>query len=155
MRLVGLLPFTAGGLLFAFGDNGEGQLGNGTTEDSLVAVTVKAKQQTWKAVACGSEHTMALSEKDGSVFAWGLNDDGQIGVSKSDTSKPQKVKLKGKAVGISCGSYHSAAVTAKGELWAWGQGEQGMPAELISLPPLLFRSAARLMRARMRRARAR
>ena len=70
---------------------------------------------------------MALSQKDGSVFAWGANENGQIGVSKSDTSKPQKVKLKGKVVAISCGSYHSAAVTAKGELWTWGEGGEGMP----------------------------
>lgn len=116
---------TAGGMIFAFGGNAEGQLGNGNTDDSLVPVAVKIKQVEWKAISSGSEHCLALSGKDGSVFAWGANDMGQIGVGKSDTTKPQKVKLHGKATSIACGSYHSAAVTAKGELYMWGEGEEG------------------------------
>lgn len=62
------LLFIADGLLFTWGHNGYSQLGNGTTNQGLSPLLVTANPQNKKVkeVACGSHHSMALTQ-DGEV----------------------------------------------------------------------------------------
>jgi alpha-tubulin suppressor-like RCC1 family protein len=64
------------GLVYAWGLNGGGQLGNGTTTDSLVPVLVPGLSDI-VAIAAGSA-SYALGA-DGSLWAWGSNSSGQLG----------------------------------------------------------------------------
>jgi alpha-tubulin suppressor-like RCC1 family protein len=72
------------GAVLAWGYNRDGELGNGTNEDSPTPVLVKDPQDPTghlsgvRAIAAGSSHGLALKE-DGSVWAWGANDQGQLG----------------------------------------------------------------------------
>jgi alpha-tubulin suppressor-like RCC1 family protein len=63
--------------LFAWGFNGNGQLGinNTTTQHSPVIVDSNSK---WIAVSAGAWHCLAI-KADGSLWAWGLNTQGQLG----------------------------------------------------------------------------
>ncbi|XP_068655233.1 ultraviolet-B receptor UVR8 [Aristolochia californica] len=87
-------------------------------------------------VSCGSVHVVALSE-EGLLQAWGYNEYGQLGrgftceglqgarvinsYAKFLDEAPAVVKI----VQISCGEYHSAAISENGEVYTWGLGSMG------------------------------
>ncbi|CAH0403640.1 unnamed protein product [Chilo suppressalis] len=111
------------GRVFACGQGDVGQLGLG--ED--VVETSKFKQVTAlgdKIVDCyaGGMHTIAL-DSDGKVWTFGCNDEGALGRPTSgekDEGTPRTVALPSKAVAISAGDSHSAALLDNGEVYAWG-----------------------------------
>ena len=73
------------------------------------------------AIAAGQHHTLVLKE-DGTVWAFGLNWNGQIGNgTAADALTPVQV-LTG-AVAIAAGYQHSLAVKADGTVWTWGRNE--------------------------------
>ncbi|XP_031621811.1 probable E3 ubiquitin-protein ligase HERC2 [Contarinia nasturtii] len=79
------------------------------------------------AVHSGGKHAMALT-LDGRVFSWGEGEDGKLGHNNRITlDKPKLIEaLRSKRIrDIACGSSHSAAITASGELYCWGLGEYG------------------------------
>ncbi|KAI3366292.1 hypothetical protein L3Q82_009762 [Scortum barcoo] len=125
-----------------WGHNGYSQLGNvptsrstiGTTNQGLSPVLITANLQSRSPVekvtevACGSHHSMALTQ-DGEVFAWGYNNCGQIG-SGSTANQPYPRKVTGclqskNAVGISCGQSSSMALVENGEVFGWGYNGNG------------------------------
>lgn len=75
-------------------------------------------------VACGGRHS-ALVSRQGEVFCWGEESGGRLGhgVDK-DVAQPQLVEaLSSINVDfVSCGEYHTCAVTLSGELYTWGDG---------------------------------
>lgn len=77
-------------------------------------------------VACenGSSSFAVMSFGDGSQGALGLPAS-LIGVG-ADAYEPTVVPgLPDDVVSVSAGHYHSLAVSAKGELWAWGRNDEG------------------------------
>jgi alpha-tubulin suppressor-like RCC1 family protein len=64
--------------LWCWGDNGFGQLGDGTTTASPVQVQVSGHTADWATVSDGLSHTCA-EKTDGTVWCWGWNIDGQLG----------------------------------------------------------------------------
>src|SRR5262249_54674200 len=72
------LAITSTSQLLAWGFNGDGELGNGTTTDSATPVPVSLPAGTTvKAVRAGCEHSLALTSS-GHVLAWGLGDNGRL-----------------------------------------------------------------------------
>jgi alpha-tubulin suppressor-like RCC1 family protein len=65
------------GTVVAWGANGSGQLGDGTTTDKYEMVAVKGLSHVVE-IAAGEEHSLALLE-NGTVMAWGANGEGQLG----------------------------------------------------------------------------
>lgn len=73
------------------------------------------------AIAAGQHHTLVLKE-DGTVWAFGLNANGQVGNNSIiDALSPVQV-LTG-AVAIAAGYQHSLAVKADGTVWSWGRND--------------------------------
>ncbi|MEW6758348.1 MAG: PKD domain-containing protein [Acidobacteriota bacterium] len=71
--------------------------------------------------ACGGyNHSLALAA-DGTVWAWGGNEYGELGTGNTDPY-PSPVQVPGltSVVSIAAGWYHSLAVRSDGTLWAWG-----------------------------------
>lgn len=70
--------------LYTWGSNAEGQLGNGTTENALkpTAIYLGAPTGTISKVSCGGAFTAALMD-NGSVYTWGANTRGQLGLGDS------------------------------------------------------------------------
>jgi alpha-tubulin suppressor-like RCC1 family protein len=82
---------------------------------------------TVTAVAAGGQHTAAL-KSDGTVWAWGRNDYGQLGDGDDTlTNKYSPVQVSGLTgvSAISLGEYHSLALKTDGTVWAWGQNWYG------------------------------
>jgi alpha-tubulin suppressor-like RCC1 family protein len=65
------------GTLWAWGYNGDGELGDGTTVDKNIPVQI-GTATNWKSVAAGLVHTVAI-KTDGTLWAWGFNGSGQLG----------------------------------------------------------------------------
>jgi len=80
-----------------------------------------------KQIACGSGHTVVLTT-DGEVFTWGRGDDGRLGHGDNGWKYVPRItqSLTGQVVvQVTCGSYHTAAVTSDGSLHTWGGGMYG------------------------------
>ena len=118
------------GTLWAWGLNDKSQLGLG---DSLLGINQSSPQQVgvgtnWKAVATGWYHTLAI-KNDGTLWAWGLNDKGQLGLGNSllgmNQSSPQQVGVDEDWKFVIAGEKHTLAIKNDGSLYAWGENDLG------------------------------
>lgn len=129
------------GSVVAWGKNGTGELGNGTTTNSLTPVAVSGLGAGSGVVALsgnapplsllsvsGNGHSMAL-KSDGSVLGWGNNNSGQVGnFSITDQLTPVGVVGLGAGSGvtaIAAGGSHSLALKSDGTVLAWGNNASG------------------------------
>jgi len=133
---------TSDGMVYGWGSNGNGQLGNNSasyinpTPVQVVNPDDKSLPFTGvAAVAAGSNHTLALM-KDGTVYAWGYNGQGQLGNnSTTESHSPVQVVLPTdlvtqttpltNVVAVSAGSNVSLALTKNGTVYAWGYSGSG------------------------------
>ncbi|MGO8673906.1 MAG: choice-of-anchor tandem repeat GloVer-containing protein [Capsulimonadaceae bacterium] len=117
------LALLSNGTVWAWGLNGNGQLGNGTTTNSDVPVEVTGLTGVI-AIATGGDHSLALDE-DGNVWAWGLNGNGQLGNgTTTDSDIPVEITAIGGVIAIAGGEDHSLAVNLEG-VEAWGANAYG------------------------------
>lgn len=129
------------GILWTWGDNEHGQLGNGKMGYySTVPVQVL---DNVVAVSCGSFSTAAI-RTDGSLWMWGQNSHGELG--NGGTGNAQKteesnywgsdpgpvqtvpVKVMDDVDFVACAGHvlnYTAAIKTDGSLWMWGQNEYG------------------------------
>ncbi|CAN0858248.1 Ultraviolet-B receptor UVR8 [Linum grandiflorum] len=108
-----------------YGRLGFGNLDSQSTPKPLFSSSFR--NQTLKSISCGGAHTLFLTES-GQVFATGLNDFGQLGISDNPSyvTEPVAVSVLDKEiVQISAGYHHSGAVTVDGELYVWGRNSNG------------------------------
>lgn len=132
----------AGGAVWAWGENTYGQLGNGTNTGSNVPAAVSGLPAGITAIASRLWSCYALGA-DGSVWAWGHNESGQLGIGNTDSSStPSQVRSIIAATAIAAADYAGYAVVA-GEVWAWGRntdGELGNSSIPSSLVPVKVNS---------------
>ena len=116
------------GTLWAWGSNKYFQLGVDTGGDdySDVLVQVGSDTDVWEAVSAGGYHTLAL-KSDGSLWAWGYNNHGQLGDGTIETRNvpTRVVSATDDWVAVSAEEYHTLALKSDGTLWAWGDNEYG------------------------------
>jgi len=113
-----------GGTLRGWGFNGDGELGNGTTDSSDVPVKVKLASGTKiTQVRQGCDFTVALTST-GSVLTWGDDTFGQLGngTTGGRQTVPVKVSLPSgtKITQVRAGCHHALALTSTGRVLAWG-----------------------------------
>ena len=127
------------GRVCSWGNGGNGRLGLGDTADRAEACLVKdLLEEVVISVQCGASHSMAITKKNGRVYMWGKNSQGQCGKGNlEDVQRPSlNTTLQGEVVvKMSAGWEHTIALTAKGLLYSWGSGYKDSRRGLV--PPVL------------------
>jgi alpha-tubulin suppressor-like RCC1 family protein len=120
---------TAGGVNW-WGNNHDGQLGDGTEVDRLTPVDVVGLMSRVNAIAAGERHTCALTTAGG-VKCWGNNHDNQLGDGTgSDRVTPVDVGgLTSGVTAITAGERHTCALTTAGGVKCWGNNHDGQLGE--------------------------
>lgn len=133
------LALASDGTVYSWGFNSWGQLGNGTSStanNASAPVAVKTagtpmEGKTIVQVAAGATHSLALAT-DGTIYAWGKNEYGQLGNdSTTNSSVPVVVKTAGTPMAgktiiqIHAGYEHSLALASDGTVYAWGRNNSG------------------------------
>lgn len=115
----------ADGHVACWGDNLSGQLGDGTTDASLVPVDVVGIADA-VAVAAGNSHTCVVRE-EGTVSCWGYNLNGQLGNGGVPIRSSTPVDVVGitDATAIAAGENHSCVVRDSGSVACWGGNQYG------------------------------
>jgi alpha-tubulin suppressor-like RCC1 family protein len=128
------------GSVWAWGWNAFGQLGDGTTNDAYTPVQVGLGSIPPLASVTklgGRTYWNLAVKSDGTVWAWGMNQGGQLGNGTvNTTSGPQvlsPVQVDNSQAGgaingalqVSCGYTYGAALATNGTVWTWGTGPNG------------------------------
>ena len=128
------------GTIWAWGRNDYGQLGLGSlggthyTHEQVMIVGISGvANNDWIAVSSGGNHTIAI-KKDGTIWAWGRNDYGQLGLGSLGGTHhtPEQVMIVGISgvvnndwKEVSTGWEHTIAIKKDGTIWAWGSNGYG------------------------------
>ena len=122
------LALKSDGTVWSWGDNSNGQLGDGTTTQKLTPVQVTGLTDAIGIAAAGARfagHSLALTV-DGSVWAWGDNNLGQLGDgTTTDRLTPVQVQGLADVIIVSASVARSMALRSDGTVWAWGQNNVG------------------------------
>jgi alpha-tubulin suppressor-like RCC1 family protein len=115
-----------GGILWSWGANTAGQLGDGSTTRRLTPTRVVGIGNA-VAIAAGSSAQFAVALRaNGQVVAWGQNNLNQIGIgTTANQLTPVALPIIQAARLIAAGTNHAIVVDAAARSWAWGHGLNG------------------------------
>ena len=125
------LALDSNGTVWSWGNNGNGQLGNGSFTPAATDVPGQIAALSGKqivAIAAGASHSIALGS-DGTVWTWGNGMDGQLG-NGSNSSSDSPASVSGFNAGttitsIAAGEFQTTALGSDGTVYSWGQGSPG------------------------------
>jgi alpha-tubulin suppressor-like RCC1 family protein len=138
-----MLALRADGSLWAWGQNFQGQLGDGNAPVAQAAPVAVGVPNAWTRIAAGSAHSLAI-RADGTLWAWGGNGGGQLGDGTTNPSAiPIQIGSSTQWLDVGAGQSHSLGISANG-LWAWGInniGQLGDGTTEMRLAPVKIDSA--------------
>ncbi len=128
------------GSVWTWGDNTDGQLGNGTHDSSFSSTPHPTPYQVTslntkvKAIAAGINHNMVLDDS-GTVWLWGDDRYGQLGDNgtAAEQDSPVLIKQVSNGLHIAAGGNNSMAQTQDGSVWVWGGVNTKVPARVPGL----------------------
>jgi alpha-tubulin suppressor-like RCC1 family protein len=121
---------TREGVAACWGSNSQGQIGDDTTPIALVPRKVGVLGPVER-IAVGGAHVCATTRADGTLYCWGDNQHGQLGVASAPESSPVPLLAFGFStnmltgvIAIAAGRNHTCAIV-DGAALCWGQDDQG------------------------------
>ena len=116
----------SGGQAYCWGDNRQGQLGDGTLTTRMVPTPVLTGLR-FSSIAAGARHTCAVA-LDGRGWCWGDNRLGQHGNGTlTSSATPQEILSSPdfRLVSVSAGGTHSCGIHVNSNAYCWGAGQFG------------------------------
>lgn len=112
------------GAALCWGDNRQGQLGDGTNT-SRSDPTAVGDNLRFVEIVTGEAHSCGL-DAQGVVYCWGRNNAGQLGVGNTRSS-PTPLRVEGdiRFSDITAGGSHTCGIDRNGRAWCWGDGFSG------------------------------
>ncbi|MGP3961022.1 RCC1 domain-containing protein [Nonomuraea sp. 3N208] len=119
------LAVAADRTVWSWGENGAGQLGDGTTSWRSTPGPVPGLTDV-VAIGAGLWHNLAI-KSDGTLWAWGLNNYGQLGrgLVGGIFPTPQPVPGLTGVTAAAAGAFHNLALRSDGRIWSWGWNGRG------------------------------
>ena len=112
------------GTVWVWGGNGNGQLGDGTTTQRVLPITL-GSLTSMSDIAAGGSHSI-VAKSDGTVWTWGVNSNGQLGdATTTQRNAPVQVTTLSGMTAVAAGLSHSVALKSDGTVWAWGLNSSG------------------------------
>jgi len=113
------------GTLWMWGFNNRGQLGLNDVANRSSPVQVGALT-TWYQGAAGSQGSTFVIKTDGTLWSWGYNNFGQLGLNDTTSrSSPIQVGVLTTWSQVAGGREHTLAIKTDGALWSWGRNANG------------------------------
>jgi len=114
------------GTIWTWGYNNKGQLGNNMKTDGYTPQQVVALSGlVMTSIAAGYDHALSVLN-NGTVWAWGNNDNGQLGNNTTtDSLAPVQVANLPATMGVAAGNLFSLALLKDGSVRAWGHNAVG------------------------------
>ena len=114
------------GTLWTWGQNTSGQLGTGNGNLYSSPVTTAGGGTTWCQVSSGFFHTASI-KTDGTLWMWGYNDKGQLGIGDTAHQSSPVTTCGGGTnwCQVSGSACNTLAIKTDGTLWIWGQNSSG------------------------------
>ena len=118
------LAIKTNGTLWAWGQNGFGQLGDNTTVNKNIPTQI-GTDTNWQSVSVWQNHSLAI-KSNGTLWAWGQNYSGQLG-DNTTVNKiiPTQIGTATNWYKTACGYNYSLGIKTDGTLWAWGSNTNG------------------------------
>ena len=115
----------ANGKAFCWGDNSQGQLGDGSTQSSMDPVAVSGNIR-FSSISAGWDHTCGVAA-DNRAYCWGRGRYGRLGNGSSENRMTPTPVSGGLSIeSVDAGLAHTCALTTDGEGFCWGRGEDGI-----------------------------
>lgn len=133
------------GSVVCWGENDEGQLGDGLTDPTMAPVSIGGGAPAASAVGAGGD-TSCLVTMSGEVYCWGDNGDGEVAGASSDVwTTPRRIEGVADALSVAVGSGavgsgHVCARLQGGQVMCWGSnghGESGRRPSDEPAPPTI------------------
>ena len=126
--LVSTCATTTGGRLFCWGQDGSGQLGDGSASaGSTVPSEVSGNRTDWRSVSVGDDHACAV-RTTGRLFCWGSDSNGRLGNGAPVANAISPSQVSGATadwVQVSAGYSSTCAVKASGRVFCFGSDAAG------------------------------
>ncbi len=118
---------TSFGVIWSWGANTSGALGDNTVTNRSSPVSVVGSITDWCQISMGAFNNAAALRTNATAWSWGFNSTGQLG-DNTTTSRSSPVSVGGGITDgreVSAGNPHAIARRSNGSAWAWGRNNYG------------------------------
>ena len=114
------------GTLWQWGILVEDSYGDPPHAEPILAPRQIGTANDWILVSCSYANALAV-KRDGTLWGWGTNQDGALGLDNNWEAVPEPVQVGTDCDWrtVACGAFHTLAVKHDGSLWAWGDDDSG------------------------------
>ena len=115
------------GTLWAWGANQNGQLGQNAqapVPSGGISSPIQIPGTTWSQ-GSGGYNSVLATKTDNTLWAWGENEYGCLGLNQHDAHRSSPVQIPGSWSKVSAGRDQSYGIKTDGTLWAWGADDDG------------------------------